>query len=93
MLIFQELLLVVSCWLFEACQPTTNNRQQSYEESPFIIYFNIVVIVENGDDEFVNETAWDATGRDGSRSDRHQFHYLLSDHAGAGRSGPSDDCR
>ena len=39
---------------------------------------------EIGDDEFVNEAAWDAIGRDGSRLDRHQLHYLLSDHALSG---------
>ena len=60
---------------------------------PLLYISHIVVIVEIGDDEFVNETACDATGRDGTRSDRHQFHYLLSDHAGPGRSGPPDDCR
>ena len=64
---------------------------EGYEEGETLTIVDILrrVDIETatfyfGDDEFVNEAAWDAIGRDGSRFDRHQLHYLLSDHARSG---------
>ena len=77
--------------IFEKCN--VKKREMRFEKSFVRKFWVERMSLITGGVEFVGEAIGDATGRDGSRSDRHQFHYVLPYHVGSGGSGSSDDCR